>query len=78
MSNRMPTLFVSHGAPSLLVDQGPVCDFFKQLGRILPRPKAILCVSAHWERHRLAASGRLRPGTIHYGILSMAAYAWGL
>ncbi len=65
MSNRMPTLFVSHGAPSLLVDRGPVCDFFKQLGRILPRPKAILCVSAHWERHRLAASGSLRPGTIH-------------
>jgi 4,5-DOPA dioxygenase extradiol len=65
MPDRMPTLFVSHGAPSLLVDQDPTFDFFKRLGGILPRPKAILCVSAHWERHRLAVSGSPLPGTIH-------------
>jgi 4,5-DOPA dioxygenase extradiol len=65
MIDRMPTLFVSHGAPSLLVDQDPTFDFFKRLGGILPRPKAVLCVSAHWERHRLAVSGSPRPGTIH-------------
>ena len=65
MPDRMPTLFVSHGAPSLLVDQDPTFDFFKRLGGILPRPKAVLCVSAHWERHRLAVSGSPRPGTIH-------------
>jgi len=65
MPDRMPTLFVSHGAPSLLVDQDPTFDFFKRLGGILPRPKAVLCVSAHWERHRLAVSGSPLPGTIH-------------
>jgi 4,5-DOPA dioxygenase extradiol len=65
MPDRMPTLFVSHGAPSLLVDRHSTSDFFKRLGGILPRPQAILCISAHWERHRLAASGSPRPGTIH-------------
>jgi len=46
MPDRMPTLFVSHGAPSLLVDQDPTCEFFKRLGGILPRPKPSCANSA--------------------------------
>jgi 4,5-DOPA dioxygenase extradiol len=65
MNNRMPTLFVSHGAPSLLVDQGPTFDFFNRLGGLFSRPKAILCVSAHWRLAQLAVTGNLQPSTIH-------------
>lgn len=44
-----PALFVSHGAPTLPFDDGPARDFLRGLGHSLPRPKAILAVSAHWE-----------------------------
>lgn len=45
---RMPALFISHGAPPL-VDDGLWVSELQQLARDLPRPKAILIVSAHWE-----------------------------
>lgn len=48
MNHKMPTLFVSHGSPGLLIDQGPTFEFFKSLGKLFPRPQAILCISAHW------------------------------
>ncbi len=43
-----PTLFVSHGAPSLVLEDGPSRDFLTTLGRTLGEPRAIVCVSAHW------------------------------
>jgi len=43
-----PALFVSHGAPDLLLHASPALDFLKQLGTQLGRPQAILVVSAHW------------------------------
>jgi len=45
---KLPTVFVSHGAPTLLLENGPTTAFFKQLGQSLPKPDAIVCVSAHW------------------------------
>lgn len=42
-------IFVSHGSPTLLFDDVPARDFLRGLGATLPRPKAILVVSAHWE-----------------------------
>lgn len=48
MKNRLPTVFISHGAPSLLYEPGPAHDFLATLGATLERPRAILCVSAHW------------------------------
>ena len=46
--DRMPALFLSHGAPPLVDDTRWVADL-KQLAADLPRPKQILIVSAHWE-----------------------------
>jgi len=49
MSATLPALFVSHGAPTLVMDPVPTRDFLLGLGKSLPRPKAILAVSAHWD-----------------------------
>lgn len=49
MKNIMPVIFISHGAPIILDDGTKAADFFRALGTKLPRPKAVICVSAHWE-----------------------------
>ncbi|MGL4995520.1 MAG: DODA-type extradiol aromatic ring-opening family dioxygenase [Deefgea sp.] len=41
------TLFISHGAPSLVIDDVPARDFLLSLGKTLPRPKLIVMISAH-------------------------------
>jgi 4,5-DOPA dioxygenase extradiol len=46
-TNALPILFVSHGAPTLALDARAGADFVR-LGGALPRPKAVLVVSAHW------------------------------
>jgi 4,5-DOPA dioxygenase extradiol len=61
----LPSLFVSHGAPTLILENGPTCDFLRGLGASMPRPKAIIAVSAHWETDRPALSAANHPDTIH-------------
>ena len=45
---RLRALFISHGAPTLALEQIPAHDFLVQLGRELPRPSAVVVVSPHW------------------------------
>jgi 4,5-DOPA dioxygenase extradiol len=61
----MPSLFLSHGAPTLPLTDTPARDFLAELGRLLPRPKAIVVVSAHWETTRPAVNAVDRNDTIH-------------
>ena len=61
----LPTVFLSHGAPTLVLEDIPARQFIAGLGATLPRPKAVLCVSAHWETVRPAVSGASSPETIH-------------
>lgn len=61
----MPTLFVSHGAPTLILEDRPARNFLASLGSLLPRPKAIVAVSAHWDTDVPAVSTAHRPATIH-------------
>jgi len=65
MSTRQPAVFVSHGAPTLALEPGPTSAFLADLGAALPRPRAILVVSAHWETAAPAVSTTERPQTIH-------------
>lgn len=46
--DEMPALFVGHGSPMNLIDQNRFTDNFQKLGREIPKPKAILVISAHW------------------------------
>jgi 4,5-DOPA dioxygenase extradiol len=45
----LPSLFLSHGAPTLPITDTPARTFLQQLGHTFERPKAILVISAHWE-----------------------------
>ena len=60
-----PAVFVSHGSPDLPLQPSPARDFLQQLGQQLGRPKAILCISAHWGTQHPTVSAVLRPKTHH-------------
>jgi 4,5-DOPA dioxygenase extradiol len=60
----LPSLFVSHGAPTLILDDGPTCGFLRGLGSGR-RPSAVIAVSAHWETKEPSVSAASRPETIH-------------
>ncbi|MFI4986868.1 MAG: DODA-type extradiol aromatic ring-opening family dioxygenase, partial [Alphaproteobacteria bacterium] len=60
-----PSVFVSHGAPTLPLSAIPARAFLAGLGPALGRPEAILCISAHWETREPAVSSAARPETIH-------------
>jgi 4,5-DOPA dioxygenase extradiol len=64
-SSRMPTLFLSHGAPDMALRETPSHKFLAGLGKALPAPKAILAVSAHWETEEPRLTASPRPPTIH-------------
>lgn len=60
-----PTLFVSHGAPNLILHNEPARHFLEGYGSQLGRPDAILMVSAHFETRAPALTADARPETIH-------------
>ncbi|KJS38686.1 MAG: extradiol ring-cleavage dioxygenase [Rhodospirillaceae bacterium BRH_c57] len=62
---QLPALFLSHGAPTLATEPSVTADFLAELGGVLPRPTAIVVVSAHWDTARPMATGAARPPTIH-------------
>jgi 4,5-DOPA dioxygenase extradiol len=61
----MPTLFVGHGSPMNAIEDNDFSRAWRALGTRLPRPRAILCVSAHWETAGVAVTADARPATIH-------------
>lgn len=61
----MPTVFLSHGAPTLILEDTPARTFLASLGKQLPRPRAIVAVSAHWDTDVPAVSLARQPETIH-------------
>ncbi|MSP82120.1 MAG: dioxygenase [Alphaproteobacteria bacterium] len=61
----LPTLFLSHGSPMTAIEPSATHDFLKGLGSAIPRPTAILCISAHWETARPRLTGSLKPELIY-------------
>lgn len=66
MTNRLPTLFLGHGSPMTVITDGPERRAWQALGQSLPRPKAILVISAHWETQgKTHLTAGPAPRTIH-------------
>jgi 4,5-DOPA dioxygenase extradiol len=61
----LPTLFISHGSPMTAIEPTPTHQFLKRLGAELERPKAILCVSAHWETEKPRLTSARKPNLIY-------------
>lgn len=75
MPTSLPTLFLSHGAPTLATDDSPTRRFLTALGPGLPRPDAIIVISAHWETDAPTVSTATAPETIHdFGGFPQALY----
>jgi 4,5-DOPA dioxygenase extradiol len=62
---RMPVLFAGHGNPMNAVGNNAWGQAFKALAPRLPRPKSILCISAHWFIEDSCVTAEARPKTIH-------------
>ena len=63
--SRMPVLFLGHGSPMNAIEDNAWSRGWRAAGERLPRPDAILMISAHWETRGLAVTAAERPETIH-------------
>jgi 4,5-DOPA dioxygenase extradiol len=64
-SDRMPVLFVGHGNPMNAITDNIYSRSWADIGKQLPLPKAVLCISAHWLTHGTAVNVSQHPVTIH-------------
>ena len=62
---RLPTVFVSHGSPMLALDAGAAGSAWQQLAEQLPRPRAVVAVSAHWSAALPTLGNGAHHATIH-------------
>jgi 4,5-DOPA dioxygenase extradiol len=62
---KMPVLFIGHGSPMNALENNEFSQSWRELGQNLPRPKAILAISAHWETRGVAVTAMSQPRTIH-------------
>lgn len=63
--NLMPVLFIGHGSPLNATQYNEFTKSLTSLGTRMPRPKAVLCISAHWMTKGTWVTGMQRPKTIH-------------
>ena len=61
----MPVLFIGHGSPLNAIEETPFAAAWREEAARIPRPKAILCVSAHWETDGAKVTAMPLPRTIH-------------
>jgi 4,5-DOPA dioxygenase extradiol len=61
----MPVLFLGHGSPMNAIEENEFVYSWREIGGSIPKPKAILCISAHWETQGTFVSANEKPETIH-------------
>ncbi|HBX53950.1 MAG TPA: dioxygenase, partial [Pseudomonas sp.] len=61
----LPSLFISHGSPMLALEPGASGPALARLAAELPKPRAIVLVSAHWESRDLRVASAPQPETWH-------------
>ncbi len=62
---QMPALFLGHGSPMNAIEENEFVAGWREAGKAIPRPKAILCISAHWETRGTLVTAMENPPTIH-------------
>jgi 4,5-DOPA dioxygenase extradiol len=63
--SRLPSIFVSHGAPTFATEPGRAGPLLRETAQALPRPKAVLILSPHWITRDVEVSTATAPETIH-------------
>jgi 4,5-DOPA dioxygenase extradiol len=64
-TERMPVLFVGHGSPMNAIQENEFTEGWRKAGEAIPKPNAILAVSAHWETRDTYVTAMKEPPTIH-------------
>ena len=65
ITERMPVLFVGHGSPMNAIEDNEFSRSWMEIGRSIPKPNAILCISAHWVTEGTKVTAMKQPRTIH-------------
>lgn len=74
-SSPMPVLFLGHGSPMNAIEENEFVAGFRKVAKTINRPKAILCISAHWETKGTLVTAMPQPRTIHdFGGFPKALY----
>lgn len=64
-TDKMPVLFLGHGSPMNAIEENEFVRNFQKLGQEIPKPSAVLCISAHWETNGSFVTAMNKPKTIH-------------
>lgn len=64
-TQKMPVLFLGHGSPMNAIEENEFVSGFRNVAKDIPKPQAILCVSAHWETRGTYVTAMENPKTIH-------------
>ncbi|MFT5120567.1 MAG: 4,5-DOPA dioxygenase extradiol [Psychrobacter glaciei] len=62
---KLPSVFISHGAPTLAIEQSATTSALARIGQNLPKPRAVVIMSAHWQSAKLEISSNPQPKTWH-------------
>lgn len=74
-TKKMPVLFLGHGSPMNAIEENEFVRGFRNIGKDIPTPKAILIISAHWETKGTLVTAMQKPRTIHdFGGFSQALF----
>lgn len=64
-TEQMPVLFLGHGSPMNAIEENEFVQGWREIGKTLPKPIAVLCISAHWETRGTFVTAMEKPKTIH-------------
>src|SRR4051812_34487114 len=65
VTDAMPVLFLGHGSPMNAIEQNEFSLGWQTIGKTIPKPNVILCISAHWETRGTMVTAMPKPPTIH-------------
>jgi len=63
--SRMPVLFIGHGSPMNAIEENEFVAGWRQVAETIQKPRAVLCISAHWETYGTYVTSMKYPRTIH-------------